>query len=126
MEAASMVNTLNPRRVTDAFSLWRGGKHFNCWGATLYVLNVLGRPVWAERDVMEAWLEQNAKPVYRPRAGDVVVITRWGCLDHTAVYLGKGKYFQKLGMNRAEVTTLAGVRKHYHGETTFMRVNHYA
>lgn len=126
MEAASTVNTLNPSRVTNAFSEWRAGRMFNCWGATLYVLNVLGRPVWAERDVMEAWLEQNAKPVYRPRKGDVVTITRYGCLEHTAVSLGGGKYFQKLGHNRAEVTDLAGVKHHYHGAVQFMRVTNYA
>lgn len=126
MNDAANLNTLSTSRIDDAFTQWRNGRRFNCWGATLFVLNVLGRPVWAEQDVMEAWLEQNAKPVYRPRPGDVVTIYNYGTLSHTAVCLGKGRYFHKKGSNIAEVTDLAGVKRTYSGTVEFMRVNHYA
>lgn len=115
---------LNKRRITYTHSNAKdhGSWDFNCWGATLFVLNQADKLQWLDCDDMQEWLDKNTTRIYRPRkAGDIVAVHD-DCLEHTAVYLGRGRYFHKKGAGRAEVTTLDGIREIYSGEYTFYRL----
>lgn len=118
---------LNVRRVRYANNRYKHPRaYYNCWGATLFVLGHARILQWIECGVMRRWLEENTEPIHRPRKpGDIVAVYGWG-LEHTAVYLGNGKYFHKMGSNRAEITDLAGVRKIYDGKYEFKRVREIA
>lgn len=118
--------TLNKHRVYYAnrtgqtrTGFWGG---FNCWGATLFTLGARRKLEWVECREMENWLMENTRPIHRPRKqGDILVVERYD-LEHTAVYIGDGKYFHKRGPNTAEITDLAGVRRIYKGRYSWRRV----
>ena len=118
-----MTATAIKRRVALAHAdANRNHAWFNCWGATLYILGGHRRRVWFEVQEMQHWLDMNTEQIHGPRkVGDIVCVHTYE-LQHTAVYLGKGKYFHKMGSNRAEVTDLAGIRNEYSGRYTWRRV----
>lgn len=118
------TGVLNRRRVYHANNR---GKHstydFNCWGATLYVLGDRDRLKWVDHREMDEFLVEETEPIYRPaKKGDILTVSVWGRLTHTAVYMGNGRYFHKRGSNSAEITNLAGVRKIYRGEYKWRRL----
>lgn len=43
-------------------------------------------------------------------------------LEHTAVYLGRGKYFHKMGQNSSEITDINGIKSVYYGDIEYRRV----
>lgn len=118
---------LNKRRVYYANN--RGNKEsyrsrtgFNCYGAVLFALGAMDKLAWVGEWYMLDWLNKHTDKIYRPRRkGDIISFHECG-LTHTAVYLGKGKYFHKRGMNTAEITDLRGIRETYDGEIQFHKV----
>ena len=99
--------------------------HFNCWGATQFVLGQAEDLWWVGVGEMLAWLKNATKKIYGPRKkGDVLVITRYGGMQliHTAVYVGGGLYFHKRGGNHAETTDLKEVMKTYPGDKHYVRL----
>lgn len=102
------INMLKKHRLYYANN--RGKVHyysgdFNCWGATAFVSGIMDKLVWIEDYRMveiltERTIRIRANSIQR---GDILVIYEGGkWLHHTAVYLGRGKYFHKRGMNTSE------------------------
>lgn len=122
------MTPLNPRRVNYANS--RGNNapsihRFNCYGATRFVLGQAKRLYWTTFSEMQRWLDDNTIKIYRPsKPGDIVTVhvyrDKW--LQHTAVYIGNGKYFHKKGSNISEITDLKGIRQTYDGVYAYRRL----
>lgn len=97
----------------------RGGYDFNCWGATAFVLNIIDRLKWLEDYEMEDILHNYTSEISEDeiKRGDILVIKyAGGGLEHTAVYLGRGKYFHKRGGNISEIVDINAVCRIYRGE----------
>lgn len=84
---------------------------FNCWGATAFVLGITDNLRWIENYKMMEILTEKTEIVRTEeiQRGDILVIYESKWLHHTAVYLGRGKYFHKRGMNTSEITDIDGV-----------------
>lgn len=97
----------------------RNGFRFNCWGATAYVLELDHKLTWLECYGMVDLLEDYTVIISEEsiQRGDILAIytkNKYGTyLEHTAVYLGRGRYFHKRGSNTSEITNLAGVIRIY-------------
>lgn len=92
---------------------------FNCWGATAFVLNLVDRLQWLQDWQMEDILHDYTKVVNENeiKRGDILVMCYMsGTLKHTAVYLGRGKYFHKRGSNFSEITDMNGICRVYSDE----------
>ena len=93
----------------------------NCWGSTVSLFETVKitdhLSAWFHVNEMEEWIDKKTKKVKkttRPKIGDIVVFRRPdGFLEHTAVYIGKGKYWHKPGIQSACETTLRQMRKMY-------------
>lgn len=101
--------------------------NFNCWGATLYVLNEYKRLEWVEMGDMQDWLDENTTRIDQSdiKRGDILSITLHSfisCLEHTAIYLGRGRYFHKVGGLWSEITTVDGITAIYDGRIEYRRV----
>ena len=109
------TTNLNKQRVyysnrKGRFPTWG----FNCWGATMFVLNVTARLRWVYEWNMREFLEEETEAVVdKIQAGDILVMWSGFNLWHTAVYIGNHKFFHKKGSNCAEITTLDGVKREY-------------
>lgn len=60
----------------------------NCWGATLFLKDVLNGPRWIERENMTLWLNENTIPVWKEerKVGDIICwFNRKKELMHTAL-----------------------------------------
>lgn len=90
---------------------------FNCWGATAYVLDMTDELYWWNHWQMDSLLEHETEDVAnkRRRIGDILVLRRVrdGLLMHTAVYIGKGMYFHKMGSNNSSIMTYEQVTREY-------------
>ena len=123
------MEKLNRRRVYHANSRAKYPTGaFNCWGATLFVLGEIDRLRWVELTEMSSWIRERTKEVEQEEImiGDVVVLTYDDSLydlEHTATYIGNGKFFHKKGSNYGEITDLDGVYESYDfGYTMFRRM----
>lgn len=118
-----MQSTLNKNRVYHANRKGKhGGSGFNCWGATLFVLGHADTLLWQNCTYMTRWLEDETVEIEEAtKPGDIIAVWSY-CLEHTAVYIGHGRYFHKRGSNEAEILTLEGVKDIYPGEYTFRRL----
>ena len=118
-----MESVLNIQNVKKAYLEGKENNFdFNCWGATLYSLGYSKRLRWVNGDEMIEWLDENTfvVPMDYLQIGDILVLWRGEDrndftypLEHTAVYLGKGKYFHKRGSSCSEIATLEDVRAIY-------------
>ena len=92
-----------------------GGGYFNCWGSTLYLLGLSDKLEWVERGMMDRFLHHKTKKVDKSKImrGDIFAMWHRGYLEHTAVYLGNGRYFQKRGSNTSEITSKKGIFRIY-------------
>lgn len=121
-----MQSTLDRKRMYHANQRGKGGSpDFNCWGATLFVLGHAKRLNWKECQLMTSWLENNTKKIKQvSEPGDILAIwSHWSeRLEHTAVYIGRDRWFHKRGMNKAEITTLREIKKIYEGKSTFHKL----
>lgn len=116
MSTATATNGLRKSRLYYANSEGRGFTHkFNCWGATKFVLGFEKRLRWVMTEEMTEWLEQHTEVVHETgiQVGDILSLWHDGTLEHTAVYLGRGKYFHKIGARNSEITNYEGVLAPY-------------
>ena len=92
-----------------------GTRKFNCWGSTAFVLGIRDRLYWLGMYEMEAILEEYTDVIEETdiQRGDILTIYDQGGLTHTAIYLGRGRYFQKKGGNNSEITDIGGVFEIY-------------
>ena len=81
---------------------------FNCWGATAHALGAIKKPYWVCGHDMNSFIRKFTKSKSGEfKEGDIVVIynTDGGRLKkmaeydliHTAVYIGDGMWYHKLG-----------------------------
>lgn len=92
-----------------------GGLQFNCWGATAFILGLEDRLRWIEIREIGNLLECCTTIISdrEIKRGDILTIYGKYCLEHTAVYLGRGRYFHKMGGLNSEITDLNGVYEIY-------------
>jgi len=118
-------NNLNTERVNIANERGKDGwdNTFNCWGATLYCLNMDSELLWIDKEEMTEFLDIHTKEIDDApnlKVGDILAMYRdddhyYGSgLCHTAVYLGNGKYFHKKGGGISEITDEIGILDSYH------------
>jgi cell wall-associated NlpC family hydrolase len=114
-----MQGVLSNKRVGRANQKGANGTYdFNCWGATLYVLNVSRTLTWVEEHVMQEFLVKRTDKIKTEdiQEGDIFVMygeTWFGYLQHTAVYIGEGMYFHKRGSKHSEITNLEDIFEIY-------------
>jgi NlpC/P60 family len=95
----------------------RGGYGFNCWGATLFTIGAIDKLEWLECDEITEFIENETISISESalQRGDILVlIDRWDEIMHTAIYLGRGKYFHKSGSNHSEITDLRSILHVYY------------
>lgn len=88
-----------------------GTTRFNCWGATAFILGIEYRLRWLQEFEMNEILKENTVIISddKKQRGDILTIYNSWSLEHTAIYLGRGKYFHKKGGNNSEITDINGV-----------------
>lgn len=110
--------------------------YFNCWGATMYVLGHEKRLTWIDQGTMIEWLDENTKHHCSPscrchlrseeefytlpdniQPGDILTMWKGDDLVHTAVYIGRGKFFHKRGESTSEITEISWILWIYGGCT---------
>ncbi len=109
-----MMNIVNRQRMY--YSKSKGyTRQFNCWGATTYVLEIHNRLNWLDVWTMEQILEDRTEPVKgKIKIGDILVLRdNWDELQHTAIYIGGGKYYHKKGSDISEYCSLNDVLSAY-------------
>ena len=121
------THRVNGRRVGEAVKSWKNNDSwFNCWGCTLFILDIVDELYWAENVEIRDFIknETEEKNDWDIEAGDILVL--WGerswCEDdedsfgiiHTAVYLTPTKLFHKVGGEEAEFATEKEVKARYY------------
>ena len=95
----------------------------NCWGATLYAFGKIKHPDWIEVNHMNDFLDKKTKPIQRRslKKGDIVAFYAYWAgrhcdliLTHTAIYMGKNKWWHKPGSYPSEFTTMTGMKHIYY------------
>lgn len=117
-----MPTVLNKTNLKIANKEGKGqNASFNCWGATLFVLNATNCLEWTNDYEMEYFLETKTFPIYeyQLKEGDILVL--YGDeyfgenqLSHTAVYIGNGEYWHKKGELEAETIRLEEILDIYY------------
>ena len=96
----SNIERANEKAETDSWT-------FNCWGGTLYALNQTDILEWVDQCTMIDFLDDNTQIVDSDKLeiGDILAlwINKY-CLvlEHTAVYIGEGVFWHKVGGKESE------------------------
>lgn len=96
--------------------------HFNCWGATLAYFGVIKKPYWVHPMDMNLWLKTHTKPVTKVQVNDIAVFRRGETLIHTAIYLGKSKWWHKEGELETYTKSLREIKSLYPAQVSFVRI----
>ena len=116
---------LNKRNIKEAHELanYYGECNFNCWGATLYALGKINVLEWIDGEDMLDFSENNTiiQIKIRLRLGDILALYDEDGLIHTAIYVGAGKWWHKLGGLESIYSTKEEVLKWY-PEGTFYEI----
>lgn len=112
---------IDRQRIQAMIKATKGGynSEFNCWGATQYLLGHKEKIGWIEEKKMWSWLDKKTQVVTKSKlaVGDILVISRNdGTLIHTAVYVGRNKWFHKRGKWEALRESKKDILNHYAGE----------
>lgn len=75
------------------------GSHANCWGTTLYLLGANPSLKWEQYIPTTFFLNKCSKIITESnyKKGDILVLKNNGSTVHTAIYVGRGKWFHKAG-----------------------------
>ena len=126
------THRVNGRRVGRAIREWKNAKGwYNCWGATLFILEKTDELYWVENCEIKDFIdnETEEKGDWDIEVGDILVL--WGerswCEDnedsfgiiHTAVFLTPTKLFHKVGGEQAEFATEDEVLGIYNEHTDY-------
>lgn len=98
----------------------------NCWGTTAFVLGWEKRHRYVSCGAMETYLEEHAEKLskrpFRFRIGDVAAKISVGGLEHTALYIGQGKWLHQLGyLGIVVLHRFSTMKKFYPGKLVFYR-----
>jgi len=125
---------LNKSNIREAHELGRHGtSRFNCWGTTLFSLDIIEEPFWVDLLEITEFIDNKTEEVDSPKSGDILVmfdeLDPWCDLSeeeeenciyegglwivHTAVYLSDKKLFHKRGGNESEIVNLQKVLDSY-------------
>jgi len=117
-----MQSIINKDNIKEAYALGKNGSNdFNCWGATLFALNKNTDLYWTSQKTMNEFLQKETEKVFNKiKIGDILALynKREGLL-HTAVYIGRNKFFHKRGSNKAEYVTEQEIKNIYHEYESF-------
>lgn len=92
---------------------------FNCWGATLYVLNKIETLEWIDGYEMRHFLDNETFSIDESQLqiGDILVLNSEyapeGELLHTAVYIGNNLFYHKRGQCNSAEASLAEILEEY-------------
>ena len=114
---------------------------FNCWGATLYALGEMADLVWICASDMMDFLNEKTREVTEQEVmqkGDILVLYGYDedamfemdynedgdeiVLIHTAIYLGRGIFWHKMGANKSEFATQEEVVQGYEADFEYSEV----
>lgn len=109
----------------------------NCWGSTLYALDIENRPKWLDIEAITEFVSNNTKKITgtytnfnrinrymhnKLEVGDILVIENDIEILHTAIYLGNRTFWHKAGSLQAESCDIEPILDLYHychGATKF-------
>ncbi len=100
-------------------------RRFNCWGATLFLIESTKRLEWVEREDMEDFLEYECEEISEEQCpGDILALYFFGELIHTAIVSPNGLFLHKCGgLEFEEVPKSVVLRKYHSDEERFFRYN---
>lgn len=98
---------LNIKNIRHGHSLAKEkyDSRFNCWGATLYGLGIINNLEWVLQHDMENFLEEDTMLINENelQRGDILALyNEYGGIEHTALYIGKGVFWHKIGNQKSE------------------------
>lgn len=101
--------------------LGRRGIEFNCWGASCLYYKIIDSPRWVGDDDMNSIIKSKftrLKSASRAEINDMVAFYQNGVLIHTAVMVGKDRFFHKIGRNLCTVDSLDQIKLIYNEHTS--------
>ena len=122
----TVINS-NNKEIAEKIAKTGDRSIFNCWGATLFILNKIDEIKWVGRGEMTDFLKNSTKEISKEdlKEGDIIALfenARFGydaifssglSLLHTAVYLTNDYYWHKMGSLKLETNTLGGILNTY-------------
>lgn len=95
--------------------LGKRGFEFNCWGASCLYYKIIDSPRWVSDIDMNNVIEEhfNRIPAKEAKINDMVAFYCNGYLIHTAVMVGKDRFFHKIGRNLCTVDSLDQIKVIY-------------
>lgn len=98
-------------KVSSLLSSKQDLEYYNCHGLTLSFLDIVNEPFWAdESDLMDLLEKSIQVNKHELSVSDFMVIeSRLGHLDHSAIYLGNDLWLHKKGKTNIEIVPLSHV-----------------
>lgn len=97
------------KRISKDFNF-----NFNCWGATLYILDQRKSLLWINNVTMKQFLIDNTVITNEKKKGNILCLYSGKVtLKHTAVYLDNVTLWHKRGVQQGEQTTEEEIYKLY-------------
>lgn len=97
-------------------TLGQRGWHFNCWGATSMYFGIISKPEWISESTMNKTIIdrfRRLKSKKDAQINDMLAFYCRGQLIHTAVMVGKDRFYHKIGTNLCTVDTLDQIKSIY-------------
>lgn len=92
------------------------GADFNCWGASCLYYSLVERPLWISHETMNDFIDQKFSRLRRSsklKVNDMVAFYNRGDLIHTAVFLGRDRFFHKIGAQLCTIDSLKEIKLLY-------------
>jgi hypothetical protein len=99
-----------------------GSEDFNCWGATLFVLDKRKILKWISLKIITKFITHETFEITTPQLGDILVLYKNDKIIHTAIYIKKDLLFHKRGANISEFTTEKNI-KHIYWDYDYCTIN---
>lgn len=96
---------------------------YNCFSGTLYALNIKKVLEWASQYEIVDFLKYDTIKIDKKdlKKGDILILRcHIDGVCHSAIYLGKNKYWHKVGGLQSEYNTLEGILKIYNDDYDYI------
>lgn len=96
--------------------LGKRGMEFNCWGASCLYYKIIDSPRWVSDTDMNLMISNKftrLKSSKQAAINDMIALYERGNLIHTAVMVGKDRFFHKIGRNLCTVDSLEQIKAIY-------------